>query len=36
VEGAVSVKLLGRIVLTVTTARPDELYALLIEHRRND
>lgn len=36
IEGAVSVKLLGRIVLTVTTARPDELYALLIEHRRND
>ena len=36
VEGAVSVKLLGRIVLTMTTARPDELYELLYAHRRTD
>lgn len=36
IEGAVSAKLLGRIVLTMTTANPDQLYDILKENRRQD
>lgn len=36
IDGAVSVKLMGRTILTVTTERPDELYGILYEHRRKD
>ncbi|AGI48046.1 hypothetical protein TALC_01055 [Thermoplasmatales archaeon BRNA1] len=36
IEDAVSVKLAGREVLTVTTVNVDELYDLIISHRRED
>ncbi len=34
IDGAVSVKVTGRMVVTVTTTRPDELYDILIENRK--
>lgn len=36
IDGAVSAKLTGRTVLTVTTRHVDELYDILMENRRKD
>ncbi|MCQ2085608.1 MAG: hypothetical protein MJZ21_05645 [archaeon] len=36
IDGAVSVKMAGRLVLTMTTQNPDELYEVFYNHRRQD
>lgn len=36
IDGAVSLKLMGRIVLTMTTSEPDRLYDIFYAHRRQD